>query len=81
MRKIADITIAKLFIEKYYDKADCGLFNTRNIVGDIMCNLYTSETLEIDYCPDYSYFEVFGLSEEEFASLNDFYLWLGERNE
>ena len=80
MRKFTDVEIAKAFIGKYYNKADCGIYNCRNIVGDVMYNLYTSETLQIDYCPYYSYFEVFGLSDEDFASLKYFYRIVGELN-
>ena len=30
----------KKLIKEYYDNGDCGLYNTRNIVGDRMVNLF-----------------------------------------
>lgn len=64
---------AKEIIKKYYNEADCGIFNVRNHVGDIMANIYDSDDLAIDICYQYSYFEVFGLDEEQFDELRSFY--------
>lgn len=38
-----------------------------------MENIYSSDGLAIDICYYYSYFEVFGLSEEEFNELRNYY--------
>lgn len=46
------------------------MFNTRNWVGDSMVNIYDENGIEVDYCYDYEYIEVFGLSEEQFKELN-----------
>lgn len=51
----------------------CGIFNTRNVVGDSMVNLYNNNGLVIDICYYFEYFEVFGLSEEEFSQLKEYY--------
>lgn len=64
---------AKEVIKKYYDDATCGIFDSRNIVGDLMDNIYEDEELSIDICYGYAYFEVFGLTDEEFAELENFY--------
>lgn len=43
------------------------MFDTRNFVGDHMITIYDSNGVEIDYCPDYDYIEIFGLTDDEFA--------------
>ena len=42
------------------------MFNSRNIVGDEMETIFQSRDVSIDYCEDYDYIEIFGLSEPEF---------------
>ena len=64
---------AKAIIKKYFKYGDCGIYNSRNIVGDRMINLYDDGDLVIDICYNYSYFEVFGLSNKEFADLEKYY--------
>lgn len=64
---------AKEIVEKYFTAADCGIFNTRNIVGDHMETLYKDDEITIDICYHWSYFEVFGLSANEFKELDRFY--------
>lgn len=71
---------AKEIIKKYYNVADCGIFNTRNLVGDYMVNIYDSDDLTIDICYNWAYFEVFDLSEEQFNELRNFYYSLGNFN-
>lgn len=65
---------AKEIIEKHFTSAKCGLYDTRNWVGDPMCNIYDDRELSIDICYDWGYFEVFGLSKEEFGELYSFYV-------
>lgn len=67
------LEIAKEVIKEYYSNGDCGLFNSSNILGDPMVTLYDKDGLTIDICYYYSYFEVFGLSNEEFQELSNFY--------
>ena len=64
---------AKEIIENKCECARFGLFDTRNLVGDPMHTIYEDEELTIDICYAYGYFEVFGLSEEEFNELYCFY--------
>lgn len=68
-------------IEKNIRHAECGIFDTRNIVGDQMRNLYDCDGLVIDICDRYEYFEVFGLSQSEFDDLESFYSKLVRRLE
>ena len=64
---------AKEIIKDNIESADCGIFDSRNIVGDSMSNVYRGDGLVIDICYNYSYFEVFGLSASEFDELEDYY--------
>lgn len=64
---------AKKFISDKIESAPCGIFNTRNYAGDEMETVYDQDGLVIDICWFWEYFEVFGLSEEEFSELRSFY--------
>lgn len=64
---------AKEIVKRYYNEARCGIFDTRNTVGDHMDSLYEDSDIIIDICRSYEYFEVFGLSDEEFSELEKFY--------
>lgn len=64
---------AKEVIKEHYEEADCGIFNTRNWAGDIMTTVYDEDGLTIDICYNWSYFEVFGLSKNEFMELSIYY--------
>ena len=64
---------AKDIIEKYWQVARFGIFNTRNIVGDEMKIIFEEEGLTILICYEFGYFEVFGLSDEEFDRLEKYY--------
>lgn len=64
---------AKETIRQFHDFAQCGIFNTRNSVGDEMETIYDDGQISIDICFGYMYFEVFGLTEEEFDKLEAYY--------
>ena len=70
---MSKLDIAKDIIKEFYFLADCGIYDTRNIVGDRMTTIYGDNELTIDICYDYSYFEVFGLSKTDFNELKKFY--------
>lgn len=67
------LDIAKLIIKDRFHLADCGLFNSRNTIGDPMVNIYRGERLIIDICYEQGYFEVFGLTKKEFNKLSKYY--------
>lgn len=67
---------AKEIIKENFSLCNCGLFNTRNLVGDPMSTIYDEDGLTIDCCYNYYYFEVFGLTDEEFEELKKFYVYL-----
>ena len=67
------LEIAKRIIKENIEDARCGIFNTRNIVGDTMETLYDSDDLTIDICYFWMYFEVFGLTLKQFEILERYY--------
>lgn len=67
------LDIAKRIIKEYYDEACLGIFDSRSIVGDPMNRIYDDGELSIDICYHWSFFEVFGLSNDDFTELKEFY--------
>lgn len=72
------IETAKRIIKGHFKEAKCGIFDSRNIAGDPMNTIYDDGNLQIDICYHWEYFEVFGLSDEEFKELEGFYNALSE---
>lgn len=72
---------AKEIVRENYKFANCGIFDSRNLVGDEMGTLYDDGELTIDICYGYAYFEVFGLNDADFKKLVDFYESLSESEE
>lgn len=64
---------AKEIIKDNIKDAKCGIFDSRNVVGDPMTCIYYEDGLQVDICYGYEYFEVFGLSDEEFETLRKYY--------
>ena len=48
-------------------------FNSRNIAGDPIEGVYRKNGVTVYCCEYYGYFEVFGLSDEEFTSLEKYF--------
>ena len=69
---------AKKVIKRYFYAGDCGIFNTRNVVGDRMELVYCEDGIYIELCIEYGYFEVFGLTSSEFESLSEYYAELAK---
>lgn len=63
----------KKLIKENYVFANCGLYDTRNIAGDHMVNIFKGKYFTLDICYGYCYFEVFGATSEEFAILKTIY--------
>ena len=78
---MSNLEKAKNIIKENFKAGDCGLFNTRNTVGDTMSTIYEEGGLQIDISYYYSYFEVFGLSDSDFDELLDYYCHLKETEE
>lgn len=64
---------AKKVIKDNIKDAKCGIFDSRNLAGDPMTCIYYEDGLQVDICYRYEYFEVFGLSDEEFETLEKYY--------
>lgn len=73
---MSKLEIAKKIIKENIKDAKYGIFFNRNTANDVMINIYAKDGVYIDICYDYNYFEVFGLTEEEFNELEDYYLEL-----
>ena len=65
------IDIKKLieFLKKKFPNG-IQMFDTRNFVCDQMFTIYNEDGVVVDYCYEYEYIEVFGLSDEEFNILD-----------
>ena len=63
----------KEVIKKHISSARCGIFDCRNIVGDHMTSIYDDGDVQIDICYGWDYFEVFGLTDEEFNEVEKYY--------
>ena len=70
---MARIDKVKKVIEENIEDGDCGLFFTRNWIGDPMKTIWQEDGVVIDICYPYSYFEVFGLTHAESDELSKFY--------
>lgn len=67
------LQIAMNVIYKYINFGDCGLYDNHNCVGDAMRTIYEDDNITIMLCERHNYFEVFGLTDEDFDKLHDFY--------
>lgn len=59
----------KKFLQENYPNEQA--FNTRNLLADNMGTVYDEDGIIVDYCYDYSYIEIFGLTDKEFENLID----------
>lgn len=61
----------KEFLKEYFDEDELPIqaFDTRNVIGDSMRTIYNENGIIIDYCYDWDYIEIFGLSKKDFADL------------
>lgn len=46
-------------------------FQTRNICGDFLITIYSEDNVVIDFCFDWRYIEIFGLTTREWIELKD----------
>lgn len=67
VEKVKDI------IEANYCDAQYGIFASHNTIGDEMETIYEDEEVLIDICYDWGYFEIFGLTDDEFAEVEEYY--------
>lgn len=62
-------------IDEYYVEANCGIYNTRNVFGDIMHKVFQNEEEDVYVyiCFNHAYFEVFGLNDTEWYITKKYY--------
>lgn len=78
MKREKEFNDVKQLIKQLYPLADSGLFDTRNIAGDPMENVFCGKYFQLDICHYWSYFEVFGMNDKEFNELKKYYKSLGD---
>lgn len=61
--------IALQLVQDNIQFAKCGIFNTRNIAGDLLNLLHKEGTFQVWICYQHEYFEVLGLPDDEFTEL------------
>lgn len=70
---IADIiTFIKVYFKNYKPSGRVQMFDCRNTVGDILHEIWADpiSKVSVEYCPDYEYVEIFGLTDEEFRFID-----------
>ena len=70
---IKEVKKVKEVIKNNIEDALYGIFDCRNIVGDQMEIIYCEAGVRIEICRVWGYFEVLGLTNEEFAEVKSFY--------
>ena len=63
----------KKIIKDNIEDYGCGIFDTRNIVGDPMHTIFKGDYFTLDGCYFYSYYELFGTTDEEFEKIVKYY--------
>lgn len=59
----------KRFLQENYPNKQA--FNTANWTGDAMNIVYNKDGIQVFYCEDYDYIEIFGINPYEFKDLID----------
>lgn len=54
-----------VFLKENFEKG-IQMFDTPNIVGDLMLRIYKKDDITVLFAPEYNYIEIFGISDEEF---------------
>lgn len=80
MKREKEFEKVKEIIKTHIRDARCGIFFSRNTVGDIMLNLYTGEIFTVDICRHWEYYEVFGCTDKEAMELDEYYEKIKEQD-
>ena len=73
MTRENELKKVKKIIKENIEDADCGIFNNRNLVGDAMYTIFKGDYFTLDCCYAYSYYELFGTTDEEFEKIKKYY--------
>lgn len=70
MNELQDLIIfLKCFTINHHSGNPIQAFREKNICGDIMVNIYDNNGITVDYCNEWEYLEIFGISDEYFEEL------------
>lgn len=61
-------TVIEFLKERFPDGIQ--MFSTRGWMGDTLGTIYNENGITIDYCGDWNYIEIFGLTEDEFKTID-----------
>ena len=78
MKKEDEFKKVKELIGKLSPIANCGIFDTRNTVGDAVMEVFRGKFYKVDICPSWAYLEVFGCTRKEFKELSEYYYSLNK---
>lgn len=81
MKRTQELDMIREEIKSHFECGNCGLYNCRNWAGDPMYTIFNGDYFQLDICYFYSYFEVFGTTNEEFSELKKFYELLEKEEE
>ena len=59
--------LKKFLNEEFKEKIQA--FNSRNLVGDQIYTIYDEDGITVDMCYEWSYIEIFGLTQQQFEDL------------
>lgn len=71
--QMSKVEKVKQVIKDHIDDARYGIFDCRNCVGDSMTTIYVDSGVQVDICYFWGYFEVFGLTDDEFKKVEEYY--------
>lgn len=61
-------TVIEFLKERFPDGIQ--MFSTRGWMGDASGTIYNENGITIDYCGDWNYIKIFGLTEDEFKTID-----------
>lgn len=61
-------TVIEFLKERFPDGIQ--MLSTRGWMGDTLGTIYNENGITIDYCGDWNYIEIFGLTEDEFKTID-----------
>ena len=54
-------------------EGSCGIFDCRSWTPDLKYTLFNEDGVMVDICHEYNYFEILGLTDEEFKLVAEYY--------
>ena len=63
----------KNVLKEHILEGSCGIFNCRSWTPDLKCTLFNEDGVIVDICHEYDYFEILGLTNDEFKVIAEDY--------